>query len=70
MLKNKARGQDLVPVKIVERSILLIRGRRVILDGDRAALYGVPTRARNQAGRRNIDRFPQDFMFQTEQTGI
>jgi len=46
--------------------IFLIRGQRVMLDEDLAALYGVETKALNQAVRRNIDRFPPDFMFQLE----
>ena len=41
-----------------------IRGRKVMLDRDLAELYGVETRALNQAVKRNIDRFPDDFMFQ------
>lgn len=45
------------------RTILLIRGQKVILDADLAALYGVPTKAFNQAVKRNRDRFPLDFMF-------
>ena len=47
----------------VERRILSIRGQRVLLDADLAALYGVSTRALNQAVKRNRDRFPEDFMF-------
>ena len=47
----------------IERSILLIRGQKVMLDRDLAQLYSVETRALNQAVRRNIDRFPTDFMF-------
>jgi hypothetical protein len=47
----------------VER-ILLIRGHKVLVDADLAALYGVETRALNQAVKRNPDRFPADFMFQ------
>lgn len=43
--------------------ILLIRGQKVIIDSDLALLYGVPTKALNQAIRRNSDRFPEDFMF-------
>jgi len=42
----------------------LIRGEKVMLDADLASLYGVQTKALNQAVQRNIDRFPQDFMFQ------
>jgi len=53
----------LVPVERIERSILLIRGQKVMLDRDLAQLYGVETRALNQAVRRNINRFPEDFMF-------
>jgi hypothetical protein len=43
---------------------LLIRGEKVIVDADLAEFYGVPTKALNQAVRRNMDRFPADFMFQ------
>jgi hypothetical protein len=48
----------------VERAILLIRGHRVLLDSDLAAVYGVPTKVLNQSVKRNRDRFPEDFMFQ------
>src|ERR1035441_3855262 len=48
----------------IERQIHLIRGQKVTLDADLAALYEVPTRVLNQAVRRNLDRFPGDFMFQ------
>lgn len=48
----------------VESLIHLIRGQKVMLDRDLAALYGVSTGAFNQAVRRNLDRFPEDFMFQ------
>ena len=41
-----------------------IRGERVLLDADLAALYGVPTKVLNQAVKRNLERFPTDFMFQ------
>jgi len=56
--------QSLIPIERVERSILLIRGEKVMLDADLAKIYGVPTKALNQAVKRNIDRFPDDFMFQ------
>jgi hypothetical protein len=49
---------------LVERAILVLRGHKVLLDGDLAALYGVPVKILNQAVRRNIERFPADFMFQ------
>ncbi|MDO8729749.1 MAG: ORF6N domain-containing protein [Candidatus Omnitrophota bacterium] len=48
----------------IEKKILFLRGHRVMLDTDLAALYGVPTGVLNQAVRRNMDRFPDDFMFQ------
>jgi hypothetical protein len=47
----------------IETKILLLRGQKVLLDRDLAQLYGVETRALNQAVRRNPDRFPPDFMF-------
>jgi ORF6N domain len=48
----------------VERSIYLIRGQKVMLDDHLAALYGVPTKSLNLAVKRNVERFPSDFMFQ------
>jgi len=58
------RGEKaLVPIEMIEGKILLIRSQKVMLDRDLARLYGVETRALNQAVRRNIDRFPKDFMF-------
>jgi hypothetical protein len=48
----------------VERKILLLRGERVLLDSDLATLYGVETRLLVRAVKRNVDRFPVDFMFQ------
>lgn len=51
------------PAEGIETRILLIRGRKVLLDADLAALYGVETRVLNQAVKRNPGRFPQDFMF-------
>ena len=53
-----------VPVEHIERSILLIRGHRVMLDSHLAELYGVETRMLLQAVSRNEKRFPEDFMFQ------
>lgn len=50
--------------KIVEKRVLLIRGQRVMLDSDLADLYNVPTKRFNEAVKRNLDRFPEDFMFQ------
>lgn len=48
----------------IESKIYLIRGQKVLLDSDLALLYGVDTRVLNQAVRRNVERFPADFMFQ------
>lgn len=52
------------PLSAVEGVIHTIRGERVIFDADLAKLYGVPTKALNQAVRRNRDKFPSDFMFE------
>ena len=57
-------NESLVPVEQIERSILLIRGEKVILDADLAALYGVETKVLVQAVKRHKERFPADFMFQ------
>jgi len=55
--------QHVVPLERVERSILILRGHRVILDSALAALYGVPVKRLNEQVKRNIDRFPYDFAF-------
>ena len=57
------KDDAIVPVEIVAHRIVLVRGYRVLLDRDLAALYGVETRALNQAVKRNRGRFPDDFMF-------
>ena len=59
-----AKEVSIVPAERVERCILLIRGQKVMLSSDLAALYEVETKALNRAVKRNIDRFPEDFMFQ------
>lgn len=48
----------------IEKMIYVIRGQKVMLDSDLADLYGVETKVLNQQVRRNLDRFPEDFMFQ------
>jgi hypothetical protein len=58
------KGAALVPPERIERSILLIRDHKVILDADLAALYGVETKQLIRAVKRNLQRFPDDFMFQ------
>jgi hypothetical protein len=55
--------KSLTPIEHIERRIYLIRGHKVMLDADLAALYGVSTTRLNQQVRRNVDRFPPDFMF-------
>jgi hypothetical protein len=54
----------LVPAERIEHAILVLRGQRVMLDSELAALYAVPVKALNRAVKRNIGRFPADFMFQ------
>jgi len=58
---------DIVPVEVIQRKILIIRGRKVMLDRDLAELYEVDTKVLNQAVKRNSTRFPDDFMFQLTQ---
>ena len=53
-------ANDLIPI---QNMIYEIRGQRVMLDNDLAKLYGVPTYRLNEAVKRNIERFPDDFMF-------
>ena len=55
---------NLIPVERIEKAIYLIRGEKVMLDSDLASLYGVTTARFNQQVSRNIERFPEDFMFQ------
>jgi hypothetical protein len=54
-------------IQTIQSKIYVIRGQRVMLDFDLAAMYGVETRALNQAVRRNVKRFPEDFMFQVSE---
>jgi hypothetical protein len=56
--------KTLVPIELIASKIYLIRGIKVMLDRDLAELYGVETKVLKQAVRRNIDRFPSDFMFE------
>jgi len=53
-----------IPVERLEKAIFLIRGEKVMLDRDLAELYGVETRTLNQSVKRNLERFPDDFMFE------
>jgi len=63
-MKEKQNKTSLIPHEAIESKILLIRGKKVMLDKDLAELYGVTTGNLNKAVSRNIDRFPADFMFQ------
>lgn len=56
--------KNLIPVERIEKAILLIRGHKVMLDSILAELYHVPTKSLNLAVKRNLSRFPEDFMFQ------
>ncbi len=64
MPKNQNQVVSVLPDEIIISKIYLIRGQKVMLDRDLAEMYGVETRTLNQAVKRNIDRFPKDFMFQ------
>jgi len=57
-------SKQAIGVELIENKIYLIRAQKVMLDRDLAALYGVSTKALNQAVKRNADRFPDDFAFQ------
>ena len=59
-----AEKNQIVKLQDIQKSILNIRGKRVMLDSNLAGIYGVTTARLNQQVRRNIDRFPEDFMFQ------
>ncbi len=62
--KMPGKGGVVVPVERISQAILLIRGHKVMLSTELAGLYGVEPRALVQAVKRNIERFPEDFMFQ------
>ena len=57
-------NKSLLPTEKIDRAILIIRGHKVMLDSDLAAIYGVKTGRLNEQVKRNKDRFPNDFMFQ------
>lgn len=56
--------KDLIPREVIENKIYLIRGHKVMLDKELASLYGVSTKRLNEQVKRNVRRFPDDFMFQ------
>jgi len=59
---------ELIPIEAISQRIFIIRGVKVMLDADLAELYGVSTMRLNQAVKRNISRFPPDFVFRLDQT--
>src|SRR3954462_8306405 len=65
--KPKNSESSLVPVERIERRIYLVRGQKVMLSHDLAQLYGVSQKRLNEAVKRNIGRFPNDFMFRLSQ---
>ncbi len=64
---NSETNANLIPEEVVLNKIYFIRNHKVKLDKDLAELYGVETRVLNQAIKRNLERFPDDFMFQLSQ---
>ena len=65
-----SKDKSLIPIERIDRSILLIRGHKVMLDSDLAELYGVTTKRLNEQIRRNLSRFPEDFMFQLTESEL
>jgi ORF6N domain-containing protein len=64
LIEQKGVALELVPAPAIQKRILVVRDRQVMLDEDLAYLYGVETRRLVEQVKRNIDRFPADFMFQ------
>jgi hypothetical protein len=60
------KGDSIIPVERIQKSIYIIRRCKVLLDKDLAELYGIETRDLNKAVSRNLERFPEDFMFQLD----
>ena len=61
---GKDESEELIKTEVIEGVIYIIRGQKVMLDRDLAMLYGIETKKLTQSVRRNIERFPEDFMFQ------
>jgi phage regulator Rha-like protein len=68
--RSPTKTQSLIEVAPIEAVIRVIRGQRVIVDSDLARIYGVDTRVLNQAVKRNLRRFPADFVFQLAQNEL
>lgn len=63
-MKDREKLESVVPVERIEKAILLIRGQKVMLDSELAQIYGTTTKRLNEQVKRNLNRFPEDFMFQ------
>ncbi len=63
MAKKAPAVSAIIPAERIQQCIYVIRGQKVLLDEDLARLYGVQTRVLNQAVSRNVDRFPEDYVF-------
>lgn len=63
-MNKNINNKSIVPVERIEQIIFIIRKQKVILDSDLAALYGIETKTLNRAIKRNIERFPESFVFQ------
>ena len=59
--------KELIPQEVIQQRIFLIRGRKVMIDRDLAELYGVETKYLNRQVKRNIKRFPEEFVFQLKE---
>lgn len=62
-MARRSRNTNLIPVEAVLPEIRIFRGKKALIDSDLALLYGVPTKSLNRAVKRNLSRFPADFMF-------
>ena len=60
----ETKEKAIISIEVIQRRIISIRGEKAMLDRDLAELYGVETKQLKRAVRRNIDRFPPDFMFE------
>jgi len=64
------KTKKIIAREVIEQKILLVRGHKVMLDKNLAELYGVPTKRLIEQVKRNIKRFPKDFMFQLTDTSL
>ncbi len=58
------RSESIIPIERIKEAIFVVRGHKVMVDSDLARLYGVTTKRLNEQVNRNVERFPEDFMFQ------